>query len=93
MPVGGRVGNPLRAREYCQRALGYTPNDPIAHFLLGNVNRDLFNVRGSCAYLSAARISYAKMIEINPHLDESNNARNYMAQINGILPQLNCNTR
>ena len=41
-----KVGNPLRARDYCQRALEHTPNDPIGYFLLGNVNRDLFNARG-----------------------------------------------
>ncbi len=43
-----KVGNPLKAREYCQRALQHAPKDPIAHFLLGNVNRDLYNVRPSC---------------------------------------------
>jgi tetratricopeptide (TPR) repeat protein len=85
-----KVGNPLRAREYCQRALKHAPNDPIGHFLLGNVNRDLYNVRHSCDYLKAARTSYAKMIEINPDLDESRNAKNYLGQIDGILPKLGC---
>jgi tetratricopeptide (TPR) repeat protein len=85
-----KVGNPLRAREYCKRALNYAPTDPIAHFLLGNVNRDIYNVRQSCEYLQAARASYARMIDINPLLDESNNARNYLRQIDGILPKLSC---
>jgi tetratricopeptide (TPR) repeat protein len=85
-----KVGNPLRAREYCQRALRYTPRDPIAYFLLGNVNRDLYNTRQSCEYLKAARASYAKMIEINPDIDEAKNARNYLGQIDGILPRLGC---
>lgn len=85
-----KVGNPLKARDYCKRALGYAPNDPIAYFLLGNVNRDLFNEHQSCSYLKDARTSYAKMLEINPHLAESNNARNYVGQIDGFLPQLKC---
>lgn len=85
-----KVGNPLRAREYCQRALRHSPKDPIAHFILGNVNRDLFNIRQSCDDLKAARASYQKMIEINPDLDESKNARNYLGQIDRILPQLGC---
>jgi tetratricopeptide (TPR) repeat protein len=85
-----KVGNPLRAREYCQRALKHAPNDPIAYFLLGNVNRDIYNVRQSCEYLKAARISYAKMLEINADLDESKNAKNYVGQIDGILPKLGC---
>ena len=85
-----KVGNPLRAREYCQRALQYAPNDPIGHFLLGNVNRNIYNVRQSCQYLQAARVSYARMLAINPDLDESKNARNYLGQINAILPKLDC---
>jgi tetratricopeptide (TPR) repeat protein len=85
-----RVGNPLRARDYCERALRHSPQDPIAYFLLGNVNRDLFNVRQSCDYLKAAQANYAKMIAINPDLDESKNARNYLGQIDRILPQLGC---
>jgi tetratricopeptide (TPR) repeat protein len=85
-----KVGNPLKAREYCKRALGHSPNDPIAYFLLGNVNRDLFNARQACSYLKDARSSYAKMLAINPHLDESRNARNYVGQIDGLLPQTKC---
>lgn len=85
-----KVGKPLKAREYCERALSHAPNDPIAYFLLGNINRDLYNVRQSCDYLQAARASYAKMLEINSDLDESKNARNYVGQIDGILPKLGC---
>jgi len=85
-----KVGNPLKARDYCKRALGHAPNDPIAHFLLGNVNRDLFNARQSCSYLKDARSSYVKMLALNPHLDESRNARNYVGQIDGLLPRAGC---
>ena len=85
-----KVGNPLKARDYCKRALMHAPNDPIAYFLLGNVNRDLFNAHQACGYLKDARSSYAKMLEINPHLDESQNARNYVGQIDGLLPQAKC---
>ena len=85
-----KVGNPLRARDYCERALRHAPQNAIAYFLLGNVNRDLFNVRQSCDFLKAAQANYAKMISINPDLDESKNARNYLGQIDRILPQLGC---
>jgi len=85
-----KVGNPLRAREYCERALGYSPRDPIALFLLGNVNRDLYNEFQTCDYITAARTDYAKMIAINPDLDESKNAKNYLTQITAILPKLGC---
>jgi tetratricopeptide (TPR) repeat protein len=85
-----KVGNPLKARDYCQRALKHVPNDPIAYFLLGNVNRDIYNSRQTCEYLTAARASYARMLELNADLDESRNARNYLGQIDGILPALGC---
>ena len=85
-----RTGNPLRAREYCRRAVDYDERNPIAHFLLGNVNRDLFNVYQTCDYLSAAARSYSRMLEINEYLAESDNARNYREQITGISRQLGC---
>lgn len=88
-----KVGNPLRARDYCRRALKHAPRDPIAHFLLGNVSRDLFNARQSCDDLTAARASYQKMIELNPHLDESSHARDYLSQIDALLPRAGCGTR
>ncbi len=95
-----KVGNPLKARDYCTRALKHTPNDPIGYFLLGNVNRDLFNARqatalgagSSCGYLKDARASYVKMLSINPDLGEAQNARNYVGQVDAVLPQLKCGT-
>jgi tetratricopeptide (TPR) repeat protein len=85
-----KVGNPLKARDYCKRALKHAPNDPIGYFLLGNVNRDLYNAKGSCSYLKEARASYVKMLAINPDLGESQNAKIYLGQANSILPQLKC---
>lgn len=85
-----KVGYPLKAREYCQRALQHAPKDPIAHFLLGNINRDLYNTRPSCDVLVAAKNSYLTMISLNPDLNESKNAQNYVSQINGLLPRLQC---
>ena len=85
-----RTANPLRAREYCRRAVDHSEQNPIAHFLLGNVNRDLFNSHQSCEYLSAAARSYNRMLELNEHLAEADNARNYREQITGIARQLGC---
>ena len=85
-----RTRNPLRAREYCRRAVKYNEDDPIAHFLLGNINRDLFNRYQTCEYLSAAEQAYGRMLELNEHLAEADNARNYREQITGIARQLRC---
>jgi tetratricopeptide (TPR) repeat protein len=87
-----KVGNPLRARTYCERALSYSPRDPIAYFLLGNVNRDLYNQFESCDYLKAAASSYSTMIGLNADLAESRNARNYLEQITAIVVKLGCKT-
>ena len=83
-----RTYNPLRAREYCRRAVEYNENSAIAHFLLGNINRDLFNLHQECGYLRAAARSYGRMIEINEFLAESDNARNYLEQIARVLPSV-----
>ncbi|HEY7187837.1 MAG TPA: caspase family protein [Vicinamibacterales bacterium] len=85
-----RVGNRLRAREYCERALTYDKANPITYFLLGNINRDLYNDYASCDYILAASRNYDKMVSINPDLQESKNARLYLEQISGILPKLGC---
>jgi tetratricopeptide (TPR) repeat protein len=76
-----KLGNLLHAREYCQRATKQDPNDPIAYFILGNVNRDLFNRDKHCDYLKSARDSYTKMVKLNKDLEESKNARYYLDQI------------
>jgi tetratricopeptide (TPR) repeat protein len=85
-----RVGLLLRAREYCQRALKYDEKDPITYFLLGNISRDLYNKSESCEQLIAASRHYGTMIRLNPNLQESKNAKNYLEQIIGILPKLGC---
>lgn len=85
-----RIGHRLRAREYCERALKYDTSNPITYFLLGNINRNLYNDYASCEYILAASHYYDKMVSLNPDLQESRNARNYLEQISGILPKLKC---
>jgi tetratricopeptide (TPR) repeat protein len=85
-----RVGLLRRAREYCQRALKLNENAPITHFVLGNINRDLYNQEPSCDTLLAARRHYGTMIRLNGDLQEARNARNYLEQIGGVLAQLRC---
>ena len=80
-----KLGNLQRAGDYCQRAIKYDPDEPLAFFLLGNVDRDLFNRTNSREYLRLARASYARMIQINPDLDLSHHARDYIDQIDHLL--------
>ena|SRR5688572_24280902 len=81
------VGLLLRARDYCQRALSYDEDNPMTHFWLGNVNRDLFNQDPKCDYLLTARRHYGTQVKLNPDLQESRNE-----QISGILPESGCKT-
>ncbi len=83
-----KLGNLLRAEEYCQRALKYDSKDAIGHFLLGSVYRDLFNRSKSRDYAEAARANYAKMIQINPDLELARNAKNYIEQFDVILARM-----
>jgi len=83
-----KLGQFLRASDYCQRAIKYDPAEPLTYFLLGNVYRDLFNQNNSRDYLLSARANYTKMIQINPDLDLSSNAKNYIDQIDHLLPLL-----
>ena len=87
-----KVGNPLLAREYCRRATRYDKN-PITYFLLGNINRDLYNRFQTCEYIKEAASSYSFMLELNANLQESKNAKNYLEQITGIMPKLGCSGR
>lgn len=77
-----------RAIDYCQRAIKYDPNEPLARFLLGNVYRDHFNLTKSREDLVSARDNYAKMVQINPDLELSRNAQNYVEQIDRLLPRV-----
>ncbi len=82
------LGNLLRAREDCSRAVSYDPNDAMAYFFLGNVDRDLFNRSKSCDSAKAARASYRKVIALNPGLAESKNAADYLDQLDGLREAL-----
>jgi len=84
-----RLGNPLRARESCDRALKYAPEDPIAHFVVANVYRDLFNMNSDrCDYLVAARMHYDRVIRLNPDIDEAYRARNYLEKIDTVFHEI-----
>jgi tetratricopeptide (TPR) repeat protein len=83
-----KLGNFTRASDYCQRAIKYDPTEPLAFFLYGNVCRDLFNRDPQRDYLVCARTNYAKMIQINPDLDLSSHAKDYIEQIDHLLPMV-----
>ncbi len=80
-----KLGNFLRASDYCQRAIKYDPEEAMAYFFLGNVYRDLYNRALSRDYLVLARKNYSKMIQINPDLEMSGHAKDYIEQIDQLL--------
>ncbi len=83
-----KLGNFLRARYACERAIQYDSTEPLSYFFLGNVYRDLFISSKQKEYLVSARANYAKMIQINPDLDMSGHAKNYLEQIDGLLARM-----
>jgi tetratricopeptide (TPR) repeat protein len=83
-----KLGNLLRAEDYCAKALHYDARDANAYFLMGSVYRDLFNRARTRDYAAQARANYAKMIEINPDLELARNAKNYIEQFDQILARM-----
>ena len=85
------LGNPRRARGYCERAIDYREDNVIAHFMFGRVNVDLFNdVAESCEFLRGAARGYRKMLDLSPDHVYAENARFYLAHIAVLMPQAGC---
>jgi tetratricopeptide (TPR) repeat protein len=82
------LGNLLRAREDCNRAVSYEPEDAMAHYFLANVDRDLFNATKSCDSAKAARASYQKVVALNPNLAEARNAIEYLKKFEALSDAL-----
>ena len=83
-----KLGNYVQARNYCARAVEYDPKEPMSYFLLANVYRDMFNSSPQRDYLVLARANYSKTIEINPDLEVSPHAVNYVHQIDQLLARM-----
>jgi tetratricopeptide (TPR) repeat protein len=82
------TGNPLRAREYCRRAIRYDPKNAIAHFVLGLAHLGVFATSEACEDIDAARKSFSTMLTLNPQLAESKHARHYIEEIDIRKPAL-----
>lgn len=75
------------ATQYCRKALDYDPKDAFCYFHLGWINLLQYNATLHRQHLIAAKVHFLKMIEINPDLEESGRARQYLEQINSVLKQ------
>lgn len=83
-----KLGHSLQAKNYCAEAIRDDPDDPVAYYLLGHVHRDLFDRNHTKDELLMARDSYQKVVTLNPDLDISRNARNYLDQIQALLEKI-----
>ena len=71
----------------CQKALTYDSKDPFAHYNLGLAFMTKAVNSGSIAELDPAVQHFQKMIEINPDIPESANAKKNIANIQQFLKQ------
>ena len=71
----------------CQKALTYDSKDPFAHYNLGLAFMTKAINSGSIAELDPAVQHFQKMIEINPDIPESTNAKKNIANIQQFLKQ------
>jgi len=81
-----KLNNFQRAIDYCKRSLKYDPHEAATYFLLGNTYRDLYNLTSDRSALTAARGNYAKVLAINPGFEFARHARDYLEQIDAVLP-------
>ncbi|MBV8551433.1 MAG: caspase family protein [Acidobacteriaceae bacterium] len=84
-----KLGQSQRAEKYCQEAIRLDDKDPVAFYLLGHVYRDRFAADKQKDELQLARQSYQQVVILNPDLDISKNARNYLDQIQALLEIMN----
>lgn len=75
------LGNPLLAREHCQRAIHYEPGNAMAYFVLGLAQLGVFEKTEACEDIASARASFATMLRINGRLAEARHARDYIEEI------------
>lgn len=73
------------AISYCQRSLAYDPQDAFTHYLLGLNYSYQAQRTGSIELLAAARVSFQKMLTLNPDLEEASFARKNLTAIEGAL--------
>jgi uncharacterized caspase-like protein/tetratricopeptide (TPR) repeat protein len=83
-----KLGHSIQAQSYCSEAIKDDPSDPVAYYLMGHVYRDLFARNHTRDELLMARDNYQKVVNLNPDLDISRNARNYLDQIQALLEKL-----
>jgi tetratricopeptide (TPR) repeat protein len=83
-----KLGHSIRAEDYCKEAIDSANKDPMAYYLLGHVYRDRFAKNQVKGELLLARDNYQQVVSLNPDLEISKNARNYLDQIQALLETL-----
>jgi tetratricopeptide (TPR) repeat protein len=76
---------PLRASEYCRKALAIDKEDPYTLYLLGTVYMDLFNRDNRRSYLVSARDSIERSLSMNPNIEFASEARANLKEIHEFL--------
>ncbi len=69
------------AIPFCLKALTYDPQDAFAHYALGFSYMMKAAAQNDVAGMDPALLHFAKVIELNPDLDQANRAKAYTAQI------------
>jgi tetratricopeptide (TPR) repeat protein len=82
------VGQPEQAVPFYERALHFDPTDPLIHFGLGLAFTGVFDATQRPEVLPPARSHFERMLALNPNLEESARARQYVAKIDSALKQI-----
>ena len=70
---------------YCQHALTYTSKDLFAHYRLGMVYVQEFNLQNSVGLLAAAKEHFSEVVQVGPDTSEAGYSKKYIAMIDAAL--------
>jgi len=80
---------PDPAIENYRKALSFDKEDPKVHWALGLAFTKKTELTGNLESLPEARTHFATMLQINPNLEEADQARKYIQRIDTLLQTAN----
>ncbi len=80
-----KLSNFDEAIKHCRQSLSYDPEDPYVHYALGLAYARKAQNTGSLETLSAARVHFRAMLDINSEMAEADYARKNIASIEALL--------
>ena len=82
------LGNFLRARDYCDKAIALDKNDATSYNMLGTIYMDLFSRDNKRDYLVKAQDNLVTALELNPDAGFAPDAKANLSKVREVLPKV-----